>query len=885
MRKLRAWFLRLGGFVIGQIDRSQSEQEFDQEMESHLQLHIDDNVRSGMTPQEARRNALIKLGGVAQTREIYRERRSVPALETLFQDLRFALRMLFKNPGFTAIAVLILALGFGANTAMFSVVHAVLLKPLAYPEPNRIVTLATFWKKSAHQGQVSGPDYHDWHDQGDSFESMASYNHVDTSVIAGTSSGPAAEYAHLATVTGEFFDVFGMSPVVGREFSAEELKPGSAGAAILSYTFAARHFGDAGNALGKQLRISGKSLAIIGVLPLGFRFPDKTDVWIPVDSLEQGSASRSAHNYKVVGRLRRGVTLEQAQAQMVTIGEQIEQKYPDSNAGLSVAVTRLRDQMVSDFRLTLYLMLAAVAVVLLIACANLANMLLAKAVGRAREIAIRAAVGAGRARIVRQLITESVVLALLAGAVGVALAFWGSRALVALAPADVPRLAEAGIDGRVLLFALGVSLVASLLFGLAPALQVMRADLNTALKQSVQRSGGGSFADRMRQALVVAEIALSVILVAGAGLLLKSFVALQNVSLGFQTERVMVVETSVPASDMDSARRATRFYKDLLPRLRAVPGISSAGAIGAAPGNTRSDGGYYIDHLPAAFDVSAPNAVLSVVAPDTFATAGIPLRAGRDFNEGDTYDAPFVAVINEALARQAFPNQDPVGHSIFCGLDSMKAMKIVGMVGNTRQYGPAQQPSAEIYMPYEQHPQPSTDLSVLVRTSALPGTIAPAVREKIQDLSPEVPMKFTTMEAVASENVAAPRFRTLLLGIFAGLALCLALVGVYGVLSYVVGQRANEIGLRMALGATGGDVLRLVLRQTLLLAGLGIVIGLAGAAGATQLLRSMLFGVKATDPMTYVAVIGLLVVVALVASYLPVRRAMNVDPMIALRYE
>lgn len=881
MRNLRAWFLRLGGLFRPE----RSDREFSQEIESHLQMHIDDNLRSGMTPEEARRSALMRLGGIAQAEENYRDRRGIPVLETLAQDLRFAFRMLLKNPGFTVVAVLVLALGIGANTAMFSVVHAVLLKPLAYPEPDRIVTLATFWKATAHQGQVSGPDYHDWRHQSDAFESMASYNHWDTSVIAQPSSGATAEYAHHATVAAEFFKVFGMSPAVGREFSTEELKPGSAGAAIISYGFAVRHFGEASGALGKPMRISGKTLAIVGVMPLGFRFPDKTDVWIPEDAFEAGYTSRSAHNYKVVGRLRTGVALQQAQAQMTAIGTRLELKYPDSNAGKNVAVTRLRDQMVSDVRLTLYLMLAAVGVVLLIACANLANMLLAKAVGRTREIAIRAAVGAGRGRIVRQLMTESVVLALIAGALGMALAFWGSRVLVALAPADVPRLAEASIDGRVLLFALGVSLVASLLFGLAPALQVMRTDLNTALKQSVQRTGDGSLADRMRQALVVVEIALSVILVAGAGLLIKSFVALQDVSLGFQTDRVLVVETSVPASDLESARRATRFYKELLPRLRAVPGVLDAGAIGIAPGNTVSDGGYYIDHLPATPNITAPNAVFSVVAPDTFATAGIPLRGGRDFNDGDTYDAPFVAVINEALARQAFPGQDPIGHLIFCGLDSPNPMKIVGIAGNTRQYGPARELSSEIYMPYEQHPQPSTGLSLLVRTSMPPAAIITAVRERIHEASADVPAKFTTMEALASENVAAPRFRTLLLGIFAGLALCLALAGVYGVMSYVVGQRSSEIGLRMALGASQGDVVRLVLQQTLVLAGLGIVVGLGGAAVVTQLLSSILFGVKASDPLTYAAVIALLVFAALAASYIPARRAMRVDPMIALRYE
>jgi predicted permease len=714
---------------------------------------------------------------------------------------------------------------------------------------------------------------------------MAYYAGWDTSVTAGTLTGATAEYARAAMITSEFFRVFGVSPAVGREFSTEEAKRGGSGAAIISYAYAARHFGKDANALGNPIRMAGKTLDIVGVMPPGFGFPDRTDIWYPANTIAPETESRGGHNYRVIGRLQNGVPLGQAQAQMTAIGARLEQKYPDSNKGKSVAVTQLRDEMVSNFRLTLYVMLAAVGVVLLIACANLANMLLAKAVARTREIAIRTAVGASRSRIVRQLITESILLALVAGVVGVALAFWGSRTLVALAPTDVPRLAEASIDTTVLAFALGVSLLASLLFGLAPALQVLRIDLNTSLKQSVQRSGGGSLADRMREALVVAEIALSVILVAGAGLLLKSFVALQNVELGFRPERVLVVGTSVPASDLESARRATRFYKQLLPVLRAIPGVLEAGATMAPPGHTGSDGGYWIDHLPAALEVSAPQAVFSVVSPATFTTLGIPLQRGRDFNDGDTYDAAFTAVVNEALARHAFPNQDPIGHSIYCGLDSMNAMKIVGIVGNVRQYGPAREPSPEIYMPYEQHPQPATNLSVLVRTSMQPGAISPVVREKIHELSADVPVKFTTMEALNSEGVAAPRFRTVLLGIFAALAVGLALAGVYGVMSYVVGQRSNEIGLRMALGASPRDVMRLILRQTLLLASAGIVIGLAGAAGVTQLLASMLFEVKATDPLTYAAVVVLLVIAALVASYIPARRAMRVDPMIALRYE
>jgi predicted permease len=881
MRRLRGSILRLGGLF----HKEQSDRAFAEEMESHLQMHIDDNLRSGMTAEEARRSALIKLGGVAQTKELYAERRGIPAIETLLQDLRFAARMLLKTPGFTLIAVLVLALGIGANTAMFSVVRAVLLKPLAYSDPDRIVTLATFWKADAAKGQVSGPDYHDWHNQSSAFEAMAYYGSWDIAATAGNSTGATAEYARATLVTSEFFQVFGVSPAAGRGFTAEEAKQGGPGAVIVSHAYAARHFGEAANALGKRVQMAGKTLDIVAVMPSGFGFPNRTDIWYPANTIVPETESRSAHNYRVVARLQNATGLEQAQAQMMAIGARLEQKYSDSDKGKTVAVTQLLDEMVSNFRLTLYVMLAAVGVVLLIACANLANMLLAKAVARTREMAIRAAVGASRGRIVRQLITESVLLALIAGAVGLALAFWGSRALVALAPGDIPRLDEAVIDRNVLLFTLAIAILASLLFGLAPALQILRVDLNTALKQSVQRAGGGSLADRMRQALVVSEIALSVILVAGAGLLIKSFVTLQSVALGFRPERVLVVGTSVPASDLVSAQRATRFYKQLLPELRALPGVLDAGATMGPPGYAESDGGYWIDYLPATPEVSAPQAVLSVVSPATFATLGIPIQRGRDFNDGDTYDAPFTAVINEALALQAFPKQDPIGHSIFCGLDSMNPMKIVGIVGNVRQYGPAREPAPEIYMPYEQHPQPATGLSVLVRTSMQPGAISSAVRDKIHELSPDVPVKFTTMEALNSEGVAAPRFRTLLLGIFAGLAVGLALAGVYGVMSYVVGQRANEIGLRMALGASPRDVMRLILQQTFVLAGAGIVIGLAGAAGLTQLLTSMLFEVKATDPLTYATVVALLVIAALVASYIPARRAMRVDPMIALRYE
>jgi predicted permease len=600
MRHLRALFLRFGGLF----GRERRERELRDEIDNNLALHIEENMRRGMTREEAQRRALIHLGGIEMTKEIYRDQRSLPLLETLVQDIRFGTRMLWKNRGFTLVAVLVMALGIGANTAVFSVVNAVLLRPLAFHDPDHLVTLASLWQRSGSHGQVSSADFHDWHDQSSAFESMAYYNGWDVPVASGNN----AEYALATHVTSEFFHVFQVQPIAGREFAPEESKPGGTGAVIVSDSYATSHFGGSNNAIGHTLRLADKTLNIVGAMPAGFRFPDHTDVWYPANSFVPETPSRSAHNYRAVARLKAGVSLEQAQTQMTAIGTRLSEKYPDSNAGKNVAVTRVRDEMVSDFRLTLWVMLAAVAVVLLIACANLANMLLAKAVARTREIAIRTAVGASRGRILRQLATESVILALLSGTLGVLLALWGSRVLVALAPTDVPRLSETGIDSHVLLFALAASLIASLLFGLAPALQALRVDLNNTLKQSNTRTSGGGVADRMRSALVVAEIALSVVLLAAAGLLMKSFLALENVSLGFQPQRVLAVEASVPASDLDSARRATRFYQQALSEISTIPGVLNVGATRSLPGHTGSDGGYFIDHLPQQMDVNTPQA-------------------------------------------------------------------------------------------------------------------------------------------------------------------------------------------------------------------------------------------------------------------------------------
>lgn len=810
-------------------------------------------------------------------------------MQTVLQDLLYTLRQSRKSPGFTLLAISVLALGIGANTAVFSVVNAVLLKPLEFRDADRIVTLASFWEKTGYHGPVSGPDFHDWHDQSTDFAAMAYYEGEEIAVT----SGKSAEYTQVVRITPEFFSVFQVTPVAGRLFSDDELKPHSSGAAIISYAYWSSHFGGSPNALSQQVRLMDHTLTIVGVLPPGMRFPGKTDIWIPANTISEENTYRSGHNFEVVGRLRPGVTVEQAQAQMSGIGARLQKQYPDSNEGKSVVVMPMRDDMVRDVRLTLYLLLGAVATVLLIACANMANVLLAKASARTREMAIRAAVGASRGRIVRQLITESVVLSLVAGIAALFLANWASHALVALAPAGVPRISETAINGQVLTFTLVISLAASILFGLAPALQLSRMDLYDALKPGAGRGIGGSRSSSMRSALVVAQVALSVVLLAGAGLLIKSFVALHNVDLGFQPQNLLIMESNVPApsnfpptsEELKSLQHATGVYKQMLAQIAALPGVSSVGGVRVPPGTVLSTGGYWIDHLPEQPNVSAPQAVLSVMTPGAFATLHIPLLRGRDFNDGDTYDAPFTALINQSLAREAFGTQDPLGHEIFCGLDSLKGMRIVGVVANIRQRGPGHDPSPEIYMPYEQHPLASTGMNLLVRSSAPPSTLENVLQARMQALSSDTPVRFTTLESELSENIATPRFQTLLIGVFAGLALCLAMVGVYGVMSYTVSQSTNEIGVRMALGASRGNVLRLVLAQAIKLSGIGLIVGLLGAVALTRLMTSMLFMVKPTDPPTLLAVAGLLMLVALAASYIPARRATKVDPMIAMRYE
>jgi putative ABC transport system permease protein len=862
--------------------RSQMEAELEKELSFHLEQETSRLMARGWAPDEARRQARLALGGPEQVKEQCRDARGTRWLEDLLQDSRYALRTFRQKPGFTVVALLTLALGIGANTAVFSVVNAVILKPLAYRDADRIVTLSdsstTRETPTALSKQVSILDVQDWRDQSLSFEALAYYVSRETAVILGS----AAEYARVTSVSPDFFRAFAIEPFVGRAFTVEETEPGAAGAVMISYTYWQSHFGGDPRALGEIVRADGPR-PIVGVLPPGFQFPNNTDIWMPAVG---PPGSRGGRNFLAVGRLKTGTPVEQAQTEMTVIARRLEQQFPNTNRGRSVTVTRLREEMVGNVRLTLYLLLGSVSVVLLIACANTATLLLGKASARGREVAVRVALGASRKRIVRQLVTESLLLALVAGFLGFVLAYWGSKTLVALAPADVPRLAEVGIDRWVLGFTLGISVITSLLFGSIPAFYVSKVELIDALKQGGTRIASGGRMVGIRGAFVAAEIALAVTLVCAAGLLIKSFVALHNVALGFRPENVLVMRATVPAPASVGIARARQFFKDMLVEVATLPGVLAAGATMAPPGYVDSTGAYLIDQLPEQPDWSrAPSVVLSVVAPGTFAALGIPLKSGRDFSDSDRLDRPFVAVVNEALVRESFRNQEPLGRIIYCPFDSLQGMKIIGVVGDVRQRGPEREPMPECYMPYEQHAFNGATLSLVVRTAGDPNALAQTLRSVAHETNPEAPMKLTTMEAMLGENVAAPRFRTVLFAAFGGLAVCLAMVGVYGVVAYAVGQRSNEIGLRIALGASTGGVVRLVLWQGLTLACIGLGLGLAASIAVTRLLQSMLFQVHPNDPWVYIAVSVVIGAVTLVAGYVPASRAAKIDPVAALRQE
>ena len=868
--------------LISYSHRDHHDADLAAELESHLQFHIEDNLRAGMSPEEARRRALIKLGGLDQTKESVRARRGFPWLDSLLQDTRFALRMLRKNPGFNTVAVLTLALGIGATTSMFTIMDGVLLKPLQYPKADRIVAIDTQWTDSGKVlASTTGGDLQDLR-RASCFAVFSYYFGGQF----GVQLTHGADFGNIYFVDPDFFRVFDVPPSAGRTFVAQD----AGRSAVISTEFAQRNFGSPSDALGHIVSIEGTTYEIVGVMPPLFRFPQPALVWTAASVIPRNQ-NRSGFNYRSVARLLPGISPKSASAQLLSISDRLAAAFPDTNRNKTFIAVPLQDQLAAPVRTTLFLLMGAVALVLLIACANVANLMLARATSRVREIAVRAVLGAGRWRIIAQLFSESVVLASAAAILGMGIAIWATKAVLVIGERFVPEplRSRIQIDWRLLGFTILISLFTSILFGIAPAWQASRIDLHYAVKQSANRGVLGGGHSRLRNLLVIAQIAFSLTLAVCAGLLIRTLVALQHSQLGYRTEGILVTYISAPAKTLPDALRAVRLFDGLFPRLGKLPGaISAAGAMGLPAGQYNSDGSFAIEGKQSFSGDwrKLPYAGFRLASPNYFKTMGIPILSGRDFDDGDIYDRPFVTIISESLAKQNFPNEDPIGHRIECGLDlPVKWMTIIGVVGDIRQSSPAAQPGPEIYMPLQQHPFMATDLEVVVRTTGDPERLIPAVQKDIRNADPEIAMRFTTMRDLVTDSIGAQRFRTALASIFAVLAVLLALSGMYAVMSYVTAQRTSEFGLRSALGAQQGNLIRLVLRGAAGLAAVGTAIGILFSIATGRLLTSMLFGVTNLDPLTYTLVIALVLPIILLAAAIPAWRASRIDPMVALRHE
>jgi putative ABC transport system permease protein len=780
------------------------------------------------------------------------------------------------------VALAVLALGVGANTAIFSVVNAVLLRPLPYPGAERVVALdGVNPSKGIRQSNMSAPDFEDWKAQARSFEAMSLYAEGGSNLTGGTE----PERVTAAWVGADFFRVIGVGAASGRALLPEDDRPGGSQVVVLSHGLWQRRFGSDPAAVGRTVELGGRNWEIVGVMPHDFDFPRRAQLWGPLQ-LDVAEEPRDNRAYSVVGRLREGVTLEAAQAELDAISARLAASYEVTNAGWGVDLDPLKEELVGSLKATLFVLLAGVGLLLLIACANVANLLLARASGRRREVALRLALGAGRARIARQMLTESVMLGLAGGALGAALSVWLTELLVALAPADTPRLAEASADWRVLLFAAGASVLTGVAFGVAPALQASRYGLNESLKEGGRGVAGGR--SRVRSALVVAEVALSLLLLAGAGLLVKSFARLQAVDPGFDPEGAVTMRVSLPGARYKEPARKAEFYAALTERLKSLPGVEAAGATISLPlgGSSLSVGrGFIRDGRPETPE-EADNASYATVTPDYFRAMRIPLRAGRVFDERDNMESAMVVVVNESFARKAFAGEDPLGKRIRIWRDEKFPREVVGVVGDTRPQrldGPA---ALQMYVP---HRQDATwgGLSLVLRArGADADSLVRAARAEVRALDRELPVyDVKALSKVVADSTAYRRVTMFLMAGFACAALLLAGVGLYGVVSYAAAQRTHEIGIRLALGARGRDILGLVVRQGMLLTLAGLGVGLGCAFALTRLMSSLLYGVSAADPFVYAAVSLLLAAVALLACLVPARRATKVDPMVALRYE
>jgi predicted permease len=872
--------MRISKFIRNLTRRQSVEKDLNDEVRSYVDLCTERKIQEGLGETEARRAALVELGGAEQVKEQVREVRLGHWLETCLKDLRFGLRSLGRSPGFTAVALLTLALGIGANTAIFSVVNAVILRPLPYPQPERLVKI---WPDKPRVS-TSKADYVEIKRSARAFEDIGAYSNWGFTL---TGSGEPAKLEGART-TANVFSILGAGAAIGRAFATDEDQPGKSDVVVLSHGLWQSRFGSDRTVIGQTITIDGKNLTVVGVMPKGFNFPEgiTRDLWIPA-TLDPSAAEDFASGYlTLLGRLKPGVTLEQARSEISAVARSVREQRPNIPAeyGSRAEVNSLQSESIARIRPTLFILLGTVGLVLLIACANVANLQLARTSNRQRELAVRAALGASRIRLVRQLLTESLLLSILGGVAGIVLAYVGLDFLTTLIPADTPRSSEISISARVLAFSLGISALAGVLFGLAPALQTSNPDLQSPLKEGgrTASSGGG----RLRSLLVVAEVALALTLVISAGLLIKSFWRLQRVNPGFEADHVVSFQLS-PADFDNAPERARAYYRQVLERLAHVPGVQSVGGVHLLPmGDSNWDPALRIEDRPLLPGASAETVNWRLVTADYFRTMSIPLLKGRAFNEADNENSEKVALINEALARKYWPGEDPLGKRINTGFEGKGVwVTIVGIVGDVRQQSLREPTVPEMYRPFFQHKE-LPPLTIMVRSATPTSALAPAIRSAVWSIDKNVPITdLQPMTAVVAQSVSQSRSTMLMLTAFAAIGLILGVIGIYGVISYSVAQRTHEIGVRMALGAKSGDVLKLVLGQGLRLTVIGAALGLLGAFGLTRLMSSLLFGVSASDPITFAVVTASLTVVALLASYIPARRAAKLSPMLALRYE
>jgi predicted permease len=887
--------LRLRSLLRG----AQADQELDEELRDHLERKTEEYVAKGRTQEEAYRRARLDLGGIEQTKEKCRETRRVNWIQDLMQDLHFGLRMLRKSSGFTAVAIFTLALGIGANTAIFSVVNGVLLNRLPYPLPEQLVSLAETLPPFP-EFAISYPNFLDWAGMNHTFQSLAAYRQNNFNLTG----WGEAQRVKAAQVSATFFPLLGVKPVIGRNLSSDEDKRAGEPVVMLSEGFWRSKFGGSPEILDKTLVLDGKGYRVVGVVPASFYFCCETtnfrlgDVYLPLGAWDvPWMQDRGAHpGLFAVGRLKPGVTIEVTRADMDAIARDLARAYPNADKNAGIALTPLKEQMVGDVRPMLLILQVAVGFVLAIACVNVANLLVARSNARAREFALRVALGATRERVVRQLLVESVLLAVFGGTLGLLFAIWGTHGGVTALREVLPRSSDVGLDPHVLLFALFVSVLAGLLFGLGPVSQTSRVDIQEVLKIGERRAGAG-LRHRIRNASVAVEIALAVVLLVGAVLTIRSLVDLWSINPGFDPQNVLTFNVALPPSTAKEAPNQVRaIVNRLADTIAAVPGVRTAAITdGAFPMNGDNEVGFWVEGQPKpATEREMPNAVNYIVSPDYLKAMGIPLRRGRFLMPQDGLHSSFVTDIDENFARRYFPNQDPVGKYVhLAGLD--RPFEIVGVVGHVNQAGLDENENSpmaiQLYTAVAQIPDEYISFlaraeGFVVRTKAANHPTAGAIRQAIEKANGEqVAYDFEPMEGLISDSLGRRRFSMILLCVFAGLSVLLASIGIYGVVSYVAGRRTHEIGIRLALGASRQDVLRMILAQSAKVALVGVVLGLCAALGLTQMMRSLLFGVTAHDPLTFTVVPILLLTVALAACYIPARRATRVDPMIALRYE